>query len=1169
MLNRRHGGMQHLSSRLVWHDSGWDGRVCSAPRDNSSCVIHEHVRENKDDDLEEEQSGKQIKEIDVKDIPPCARDPGAFSPEGSHILHEDPLERPELKPVYEEIPPYSFCTCPYDEMTSDDPNRTWESDPEIQEERLADFFDLIEQDGSLVFFYVKDGHPLKDDGRRIVVGVSRVSDIEEQVFFRDSEYPVWARTVTHNFPNEGVRIPYQEYLDQGLDTENIVCEVPQKHTDSFSYVANHVSDDIAIEVLRRILEVLKQIKRQGEIEGNWDDKIELVDGFLTEVWGERGLNPGMKGVINHLDETDSQRMGELYQQRIQPRLLQDGKDPLSYFEEILSGSRSPPEFFNPGVLLYMQKLWEEYSEEQRELVRTLSGFDLSGEQVSDVMWTVRNGDEFTIEELRKNIYILAEPRGYRSTQEIPFDVIDRGAAPDIERLEGFSISDFPGFLDIHLSEYRGRVRALLANALEEAAITGDTILSIDEAIKLANRELSENQTIDITPNFVTEEKEFFQESLNVHLETEPEALSLPKYREMDREIGRTISRLVTSDISGESVDWRAVLDRVLEQGETEPLDDETEKRAREEKTLALRIVQNSRFSVLKGGAGTGKTTVVESLLEGLREVEGERERLLLAPTGKARVRLEEIANTDAKTIHQFLMENKWLDPDRDFKFKQDGEIAGVHTVIIDEASMIPSDLLATLFRSLDFNQVRRMVLIGDPNQLPPIGPGRPFFDIIRWLEDNHPTRIAELRQQVRQTEGNARELADVFAEEREEINDTILSKVATGSVGGDLQISYWEDPNELRELIEKTLTNVFSRFDANDPQRAFEMSTGYLESHADAEDWQILSPTRIREHGTNAINRQIQERYRGHLIRDDDVQSFGEEQLVEGDKVIQTVNERRGEGWNETYVANGEIGVIDEVPDLREYEWYDQPDYAAKVRFTTQNAPLEYGVGDIKERKIELAYGLTVHKAQGSEFDTSILVLPKEAPTLSRELLYTALTRYKEEMVLLVEGDASPLLYLRKLKHSEIRKRSTYVFEPLIRSVSITEDDAEEEIYYPESLIHKTINDELVRSKSEVIIANTLENLGISYVYEKRLNGNETEGFKLPDFTVYYEGETYYWEHLGLLNDESYRKRWEKKRQWYERHDYSDKLIITRDDREGGIDSKWIEEKARQEIMGL
>ena len=108
----------------------------------------------------------------------------------------------------------------------------------------------------------------------------------------------------------------------------------------------------------------------------------------------------------------------------------------------------------------------------------------------------------------------------------------------------------------------------------------------------------------------------------------------------------------------------------------------------------------------------------------------------------------------------------------------------------------------------------------------------------------------------------------------------------------------------------------------------------------------------------------------------------------------------------------------------------------------------------------------------------------------------------------------------------------------------------------------------MVRSKSEVIVADTLTRLGISYQYEKKLSApDDPSDFKLPDFTVSYEGDTYYWEHLGMLTVPSYREQWERKRQWYEEKGYWDRVITSEDGPDGGIDASEIERTARKRIL--
>lgn len=108
-----------------------------------------------------------------------------------------------------------------------------------------------------------------------------------------------------------------------------------------------------------------------------------------------------------------------------------------------------------------------------------------------------------------------------------------------------------------------------------------------------------------------------------------------------------------------------------------------------------------------------------------------------------------------------------------------------------------------------------------------------------------------------------------------------------------------------------------------------------------------------------------------------------------------------------------------------------------------------------------------------------------------------------------------------------------------------------------------------MRSKSEVIVADTLTRLGISYDYEKKLlnKENDPKDFRLPDFTVSYEGDTFYWEHLGMLSVPPYREQWEREKTWYEKNGYLEWLITSEDGHDGSIDSSTIERIARERIL--
>ena len=240
------------------------------------------------------------------------------------------------------------------------------------------------------------------------------------------------------------------------------------------------------------------------------------------------------------------------------------------------------------------------------------------------------------------------------------------------------------------------------------------------------------------------------------------------------------------------------------------------------------------------------------------------------------------------------------------------------------------------------------------------------------------------------------------------------------------------------------------------------------------------------------------------------------------------------------------------LPDYRwklEVEFSSQPGF--KYDFTSRD------FGEENNAVLELAYALTVHKSQGSEFGTVILVLPNPCRLLSRELIYTALTRQKVRIVILHQGPRTELRKYSSDDRSETARRLTNLFV----APSPVEINGH---FFEQYLIHRTARGEMVRSKSEVIIADHLANRGIEYGYEQPLT--IAGATKYPDFTIedMESGLTFYWEHCGMLHVPRYRRRWEEKLEWYRVHGILPReegggengtLIITHDEENGSIDS--------------
>jgi exodeoxyribonuclease V alpha subunit len=304
----------HLSTRILWHDRGWDGHICDCPVENSSCLVQQHVRESRDDKLEMDCSAIAMNALDGW-LPPCSRDINAFSAKPFRITHRDPLEWRALPPVDEDLPPYSVHTAPYrwmreehladivdkyqiDVPPPDDRSREqgWVNEPQRQRLLLKRFWDQLEVGRSLIFFYCNHGNPLERGPSRLLVGASRISEMGTQLMFGKTpnygaDHPVWSRRISHAYPVEGVRLPLQEYVSAGYPLDGIACPAPDGGGLAFSFVAEHVSDDLAVGALERLVQAVETVKHHSLVPGDWGRALAWLDDALADTWTERGAAP--------------------------------------------------------------------------------------------------------------------------------------------------------------------------------------------------------------------------------------------------------------------------------------------------------------------------------------------------------------------------------------------------------------------------------------------------------------------------------------------------------------------------------------------------------------------------------------------------------------------------------------------------------------------------------------------------------------------------------------------------------------------------------------------------------------------------------------------------------------------------------------------------------------
>jgi hypothetical protein len=1237
--------LRHISIRVPWHDTAWDGRVCAAPRLNGSCLKLKRIAEDRDDAAEEAVAGKRLNELPQEKWPACAAERMGFMAPFEYVRMADhPYNRgPEtshghFKPTPLRHPPYSAAVVPFAWLLREAIETVGqEHELDVQAEREPDlgfktqwvqehlnqtalldcFAGHLKPEQSLCFFYAKQVPFVEDAaGGRILIGVGRVLHVgaaqEYAYTTKDLQGKLrsmlWERMVQHSIRpdfKDGFLLPYHAAVaraaeDPEFDPSEIAALSPADRLLEFSHASQLVSHDGAIASLLACAESLR--KATGYLAGPWEQCLQWIDVRLGELWTARGPCPGLGAALSAFGLESATFIARTLAEK-----AGENSDPWPLVDKMFAQpAKLLPALLAKGVGTTLAAKWSGLPDERRALLKLVSRFELAREQATTLYVQEERSKadiDVTDKSILANPYLLYELTRLTS-DPVSVWTVDRGVFPDPVIRDKHPLPD-PSALDA-VTDAR-RVRALGIKVLEDAASAGSTLLPQAQVV-LGIRGLSLQPPCPVDSDLLNVAKADFEDAVTeVAMAGGAPALQLGRLANMGAAIRSSIQNRTGGKAHVVEADWRKLLDEHLAR-QSSAKSDELEEAARAEKTAALKELAEARASVLVGPAGTGKTTLLSVLCSHPKIEAGGI--LLLAPTGKARVRMEQSTKglkLKGYTIAQFLSPHRYDGATGRYRLSDHPVEAGAHTVIIDEASMLTEEMLAALLQAL--KGVHRLILIGDPRQLPPIGAGRPFVDIVKHLApENVQERFprvgkgyAELTIRRRQA-GEDREdlqLAEWYsgapiAPGEDDVFDTV---VRTGE-SRHVRFVQWDSPDDIRTKIVNVLVEELRRpddtpalsgpddiagFDATlggeawNDFRFFNARRGDKAGAAEAaESWQILSPVRSGAHGVPDLNRLIHKQFRSEMVEAARKEGWqrkyprpmGNEAIVYGDKVINVLNTNPTLPWfrhrkvypakDAPYIANGEIGMAvgffrrQGLPDLRwklEVEFSSQPGF--KYDFTDR---------DFKEEGsaiLELAYALTVHKAQGSEFGTVILVLPNPCRLLSRELFYTALTRQKDRIVILHQGPRSELRRYSSDDRSETARRLTNLFV----APSPIEIDGR---FFEEHLIHRTARGEMVRSKSEVIIANALAAKGVDYAYERALTIDGVT--KYPDFTIedMESGKTFYWEHCGMLHVPNYRRRWEEKLRWYRDHQILPKddgygdggmLLVTRDEANGSIDS--------------
>ena len=445
-----------------------------------------------------------------------------------------------------------------------------------------------------------------------------------------------------------------------------------------------------------------------------------------------------------------------------------------------------------------------------------------------------------------------------------------------------------------------------------------------------------------------------------------EWIYLIEYYKTEENIARRILSLEEADNLKKIVNFKKELEKVEETSAIELSEKQVE---------AVKMVNDNNVSIITGGPGTGKTTIIKTIID-IYKARGKKV-VLCAPTGRAAKRMTEATGNEASTLHRLLEIGKVFDdkpnPDLDVT-PIDGDV-----VIIDEVSMVDIFLMNYVLKAIF--KGTKLVLVGDTDQLPSVGPGTVLKDLI----DSRRVPCIRLNKIFRQA---------------------LQSNIIVNSHKVNEGINFLEEEN-----LEKTNQKLKNDFLFIEEKNTVNIINKILEMYN--LDEQIITPSKKGDLGTKNLNKLIQEKFNPvSTVKNE--KKFGDIIFREGDKIMQTKNNydimwRRKAEIN-SGIFNGEMGVIEKI---------DDESGEVKIRFDDDKVAF-YGYQDLDQ--IEHSFAITVHKSQGSEFQTVIMPIYQASPMLlTRNLLYTGMTRAKDKLIMI----GNPFTINFMINNEKIKQRNS------------------------------------------------------------------------------------------------------------------------------------------------
>lgn len=1204
----------HITLRVAWHDNKWNGTICNDPLNNTYCsgfnsLLSERIRKRKDQNIDKEifNKGKSLSEIDY--VPPCFWSTNLFGNEKVKIKHDNPAAN-TLNVIEEDLPAQSILSWPFAVSFTRTEKERIESGAypkNLEEVRVPRFNAKIHENKSIAFMYAKFSNPLTEEEQQyLVIGAGIVNSKQKSTDIPHFGPPSEIEKIKQrprsnykyrNFPSMNwamrfsfdeystIRMPYHEYLEEADklgDTEdkdgfleNIKVAISEPELEwCFKYVAMDIGDDEAIYILTKMRKALMTCRNDGVVPvADMQKRIDQVEGLLEVAWSSRSYFPGFvnlsRVLLNQINEPKF-LLEEFYDdfkldaQNIDEKLIKILKEPKNsgltskYISEIKDlKDRLDQNGFSIEQFLQLSML----NLKPFQFKRIVDGrLKLAGDWIRKFDETIPISHD--IQGIIENPYLLYEDYEYWTDShddvygeelDAPIDIfkIDIAYFPHTKFQPRIDLQRPMGFID------KRRIRSLIIRHLKTLENTGDCFADADILQNVMAQyplyyEIGEDYNIpskffyplktDYANHFLEDPKKlvlveendtmyyYLSEVYNAEKNLEQKFLELFRGPDNDE-----IYPYVESHLS---ISIEQLEKRIGSQFEKDIFCAERE--------FLYKNLFTKKLFVVSGSAGSGKSFEILKILSHL-EQEANQKYLLLAPTGKAALRLgseKEFPHIKASTIDKFIA---------DFTYKKISiaAIREYQNVIIDETSMVDLLKFEKLLNIFNFKEskFKRLILIGDPNQLPAIGYGRVLSDLIGFMKSNHDyhKNFIQLETNCRSElkENQVLQLAEAFKQKGElepKLGERFNQKIEQISEG--FRTRYWKTKDELYEQLTEEFKKLSEQEGyVSDLSSSLNQILGLTkEGNIDPskaelgiENFQIITPYQAQFSGANKINDYIQ-----IFFKKSSPFELRSNLYKKNDKLIRTKNYYQNK---KLLLSNGTLGFINGNP------------YKEKFCFEDKDGLTEIPFSDIRKAEqefFELAYAVTVHKAQGSGFNHLFVVIPARYGLLSKELIYTALTRTKKSITLFLETlpeHSKNILEIGSERSFSASRRTSLLLEKPFKYYDLE----------PEKGV-------FVESRAELLIYHLLmskrDELGkevFDFAYEQKPIVNGEEVNVKTDFTIYTQTKTWYWEHLGLLGQRKYTWIWQNvKKKTYKEVGIWSNIITT--DESNGINPKKIEE---------